>query len=124
MRQIISSVSLFSFHDFVKLIVFNFALSLVTRVGKEAALLIEFYFCLLASSKNAVLPWHEVSLLLGMLVVINLQALFTMKIVHLGSTLDGVNLVVVKCSSTFGLVPTSIVVHFAPLEHPLGARVD
>ena len=56
----------------------------------------------------------------GVLVVVNLQAFLAMQVVHLGRTLDGVYLVVGgETGSPFGLLCADIVVHLAPLEHPL-----
>ena len=97
--------------DFVKLIVFNFALSLVIMVWKESSLL--------TTSKNAVLPWHKVGFLRGVLVVVNLQAFLAMQVIHLGPTLDGVYLVMGEASSPFGFLRADIVVHLTPLQHPL-----
>ena len=67
----------------------------------------------LASSKNAVLSGHKVGFLLGVLVVVNLHALFTMQVVHLRPALDRVNLVMVHAA--LGLFGAHVVVHFAPL---------
>jgi len=73
--------------DFVKLIVFNFALSLVDR--REASPLSARPH----PSKNAVLPWHKVGFLMGVLVVVNLQAFFAGQVNYLRGASDRIDMV-------------------------------
>lgn len=66
-------------------------------------------------SKNAVLAWHEVSLLVGLRPIVDLQALIALK-VH-GLVLKRVNLVL---GERLLLLHHHMVANcFAPLQHPL-----